>query len=96
VATKPVASPIVVQPAAPKVVTSPVPAVPAAPAAVVAVASPAAPVVVAVPTAAGPVAAPATQSGGGINPLVALLIAVLGVGLVGAGYLLRRRSQLTR
>jgi outer membrane biosynthesis protein TonB len=86
---KPATSPVVVQNAPPVVVkpaTSPVAGAPAVPAA-------ASPVAVAVPTA--PVAAaPTTQSGGGLGPLPALLIAIVGVGLVGAGYLLRRRSQM--
>jgi Tfp pilus assembly protein FimV len=53
------------------------------------------PVLPAVPTAA--VAASQTpQSSGGLGPLPALLIAILGVALVGAGYLMRRRAQLRR
>jgi hypothetical protein len=82
-----VVSPIVVQGVVPK------PAVAAA-------ASPtpvtvAQPVLPAVPTAA--VAASQTpQSSGGLGPLPALLIAIFGVALVGAGYLMRRRAQLRR
>jgi superoxide dismutase, Cu-Zn family len=90
--TKPAASPSV---APPPVVARPA----ASPTAVssVTAASPVAPVLVAVPTAAAPSAAPSTsQSGGGLGTVPALLIAVLGVGLVGAGYLLRRRAQLQR
>lgn len=94
-ATKPasspvvVAPPVVVNPAAPKPATSPV-------AAAAAVATPTLFVpAVAVPTAP-PLAAAPNQSGSGLGTGPALLIAVLGVGLVGAGYLLRRRSQLTR
>ncbi|MCA1648356.1 MAG: superoxide dismutase family protein [Chloroflexi bacterium] len=87
---KPASSPIVVSPpqvvnpALPKPATSPI----ATPTGFV----PA----VAVPTAALPVAATATQTGGGLGTGPALLIAIFGVGLVGAGYLLRRRGQLTR
>ena len=91
---KPASSPVVVappvvNPAAPKPATSPVAAVAAAPTPTLFVPA------VAVPTAQ-PLAAGPTQSGGGLGTGPALLIAVLGVGLVGAGYLLRRRSQLTR
>jgi hypothetical protein len=52
--------------------------------------------IVAVPTSAPPVAAVAPQpsGGGSLGTGPALLIAILGVGLIGAGYLLRRRSQL--
>ena len=39
-------------------------------------------------------AAPPLTGGNSGNSLTTLLIAVLGVGLVGAGYLLRRRRQL--
>jgi superoxide dismutase, Cu-Zn family len=85
VPTKPGSSPVPGQPVLPQPVTSPVP--------VVAAASPI--VIVAVPTPVVPVAAPASQtSGGGLGSGPALLIAVLGVALVGAGYLLRRSSQL--
>jgi Cu-Zn family superoxide dismutase len=92
---KPASSPIVVQPplvqnpAVPKPGTSPIPAIAAA-------ATPTGFVpLVAVPTSL-PVAASAPQSGGSLGTGQALLIAILGVGLVGAGYLLRRRSQLSR
>jgi superoxide dismutase, Cu-Zn family len=84
---KPVASPGVVQGVVPK------PAVAAA-------ASPtpvtvAQPVLPAVPTVA--VAASQTsQSSAGLGPLPALLIAIFGVALIGAGYLMRRRAQLRR
>jgi Cu-Zn family superoxide dismutase len=84
-----VAPPVVANPAAPKPATSPVAANAAAPTPtlfVPAVVLPTPP-----PLAAGP-----TTSGSGLGTGPALLIAVLGVGLVGAGYLLRRRSQLTR
>ena len=84
---KPATSPVSVPPVVPKPVTSPAPAVGA----------PASPIpIVAFSTPAPPVAAPATQTrGGGLGTGPALLIAVLGVGLIGAGYLLRRRSQLS-
>jgi Cu-Zn family superoxide dismutase len=90
-AVKPVVSPVVVQPpqvVKPAVAASPVVAAPAA-------AAPAIPTpIVAAPTPAPlAVAAPATQTGG-LGSMTALVIAVLGVGLVGAGYLLRRRSQV--
>jgi LPXTG-motif cell wall-anchored protein len=49
-----------------------------------------APTPIVAPTAA---AAPLTSGSSG-NSVTTLLIAVLGVGLVGAGYLLRRRRQL--
>src|SRR5712691_28121 len=89
---KPASSPVVVQPpvvvnsAAPKPATSPVAAIAAAPTPTLFVPA------VAVPTAQ-PLAAGPSQSGGGLGTGPALLIAVLGVGLVGAGSLLRRRSQ---
>jgi hypothetical protein len=53
---------------------------------------------VAAPTVAPLSAAASTtqSSGGGINSFTALAIAVIGVGLVAGGYLLRRRSQLSR
>ena len=41
-----------------------------------------------------PLAAPPVTSGSSGNSVTTLLIAVLGVGLLGAGYLLRRRRQL--
>jgi superoxide dismutase, Cu-Zn family len=86
-AAKPVVSPIVVQGVVPK----PAVAAAASPTPVTA----AQPVLPAVPTAA--VAASQTpQSSGGLGPLPALLIAILGVALVGAGYLMRRRAQLRR
>jgi superoxide dismutase, Cu-Zn family len=85
---QPAASPVPAQPVVvPKPVTSPVP--------VVAAANPI--VIVAAPTSPPPAAATATQtSGGSLGSGPALLIAVLGVGLVGAGYLLRRSSELRR
>jgi Cu-Zn family superoxide dismutase len=91
-AVKPASSPVVV--AKPVVVnpnagTSPVVAAPAA----------AIPTPIVVPTAAPLVAAAAAQpqqSSSGLGSLTALIVAVLGVGLVGVGYLLRRRSQLQR
>ncbi|HLZ26371.1 MAG TPA: superoxide dismutase family protein [Chloroflexota bacterium] len=89
------------QPAAVKPAISPAPAPPVVPNPI---ASPAAPAVVAAspvaivafPTSAPPVAAAATQtsSGGSIGTGPALLIAVLGVTLIGAGWVLRRRDQL--
>jgi Cu-Zn family superoxide dismutase len=105
----PVTSPVAVRPAATRPApiqvvptkpgSSPVPAPPAVskpstnPAPVVAAASPIA--IVAAPTPLVPLAAPAARaSGGSLGTGPALLIAVLGVALVGAGYLLRRRSQL--
>jgi superoxide dismutase, Cu-Zn family len=84
---KPVAaaspSPVVAQPALPK------PAVGASPGSVP---TP----VLAVPTAPPPVAAQPTAqtNSGGPGTGITVLIAVLGVGLVGAGWLLRRRAQL--
>lgn len=96
VPVKPVASPIVGQPsvvtnpALPKPGTSPVPAIAAVP-------TPTAFIpVVAVPTAQPVPAAPTTQANGRLGSGTALLIAILGLGLVGAGYLLRRRNHLTR
>lgn len=86
--SKPTSSPIVVP--KPVVVNNGAPS----PSPIVAAA---APTPILVPTVApAPVAATAPQqaSGGGIGSLTALVIAVLGVGLVGVGYLLRRRSQL--
>jgi Cu-Zn family superoxide dismutase len=86
-AVKPASSPVVVQPpAVVKPAASPSPVVAAAPTPII------------VPTAVLVVAAPASapQTGGGMNVLTALIIAVLGVGLVGAGYLLRRRGELQR
>jgi superoxide dismutase, Cu-Zn family len=76
-ASKPANSPVVVRPPA---VVNPL----ASPSAVVG----ATPIVA--PTA---VAAPPQTSGNGGNNLATLLIALLGVGLVGAGFLLRRRGQ---
>jgi superoxide dismutase, Cu-Zn family len=85
VPVKPAISPAPAPPVVSQPDTSPVP--------VVVAASPI--VIVAAPTPAAPVAAPATQtSGSSLGSGPALLIAVLGVALVGAGYLLRRRSQL--
>ena len=84
-----VVAPSVVNPAAPKPATSPVAASLSAPTPTLFVPA------VALPTPP-PVAAGPTQSGGSLGTGPALLIAVLGVGLVGAGYLLRRRSQLKR
>jgi Cu-Zn family superoxide dismutase len=81
--------PVVVNPAAPKPATSPAAANAAAATPTLFVPA------VAVPTAQ-PLAAAPNQSGSGLGTGPALLIAVLGVGLVGAGYLLRRRGQLTR
>ena len=81
-ATKPANSPVVVRPPAvvnPAASPSPVAAAQGAPTPIVA------------PTAA---AGPPLTSGSSGNSLTTLLIAVLGVGLVGAGYLLRRRRQL--
>jgi uncharacterized protein HemX len=71
----------------------PKPVVAASPsAAVAAVPTP----VVAVPTLPPLAAAPSvTQTNsGGLSTTTALIIAVVGVGLVGAGWLLRRRGQL--
>jgi len=87
-------------PAKPAAVVSPTPVVaqPVVPKPVVSAAPTASPVVVAqqpLPTAPPSAAAPQT-SGGGIGTLPALIIAVVGVGLVGAGWLLRRRSQMNR
>lgn len=82
---RPVASPAPAQPVVPKPVTTAVP--------VVAAASPIP--IVAAPTP--PATATASQaSGGSLGSGTALLIAVLGVGLVGAGYLLRRGTELRR
>jgi Cu-Zn family superoxide dismutase len=88
---KPVASaspsPIVAQPALPKPVVNASPSAVAGTVPTPAVAQPTAPPAVA--------AQPTTQSNsGGLGSGMALLIAVLGVGLVGVGWLLRRRSQL--
>jgi Cu-Zn family superoxide dismutase len=80
-AAKPANSPVVVRPPA---VVNPA----ASPSPVVAAAG-VTPIVA--PT---PVAAPPLTSGSSGNSLTTLLIALLGVGLVGAGYLLRRRRQL--
>jgi len=85
----PIASTIRVPAAAavPKPVVSPIP--------VVAAASPI--VIVAAPTLAPPATGNATQTGGrSLESGPALIIAVLGMGLICAGYLLRRRSQLGR
>ena len=72
-------------PVVPKPVTNPASAVGAA----------ASPIpIVALPTSAPPVAAATPTSGGGLGTGPALIIAVLGVGLIGAGFLLRRRSQI--
>jgi Cu-Zn family superoxide dismutase len=87
VPAKPAASPVVVQPPA---VSKPA----ASPSLVVAAAIPTP--IVAPPTAIT-VSAPAqtTQTGGnGLGTGTSLIIAVLGVALVAAGYLLRRRGQL--
>jgi superoxide dismutase, Cu-Zn family len=90
-----IASPVPAQPAAAKPASSPVVVRP--PAVVNAAASPspvaaqgATPILAPTPAAAAP---PLTGGNSG-NSLTTLLIAVLGVGLVGAGYLLRRRRQL--
>jgi Cu-Zn family superoxide dismutase len=82
---KPTVSPVPAAPVVPKPGTNPASGVGAA-----------SPVpIVAVPTSAPPVAAPANQtSGGSLGTGPALIIAVLGVGLIGAGFLLRRRGQL--
>ena len=83
-AAKPANSPVVVRPpvvANPAASPSPAQVVPALPTAVVAPTSP-------------PVAASPPQSGNSIGGPTALFIAVLGVGLLSAGYLLRRRGQL--
>jgi Cu-Zn family superoxide dismutase len=87
VPVKPSVSPVAAQSAVPRPVTSPVP--------VLATASPI--VIAAAPTLPPPAATTATQTSGrslGSGP--ALIIAVLGVGLIAAGYLLRQRSQLGR
>ena len=90
-----------VQPAPAKPVVSPTPiqAQPVVPKPVVSAVPTPSPVVVAqqpLPTAPpNAVGAPQT-SGGGLGTLAALIIAIVGVGLVGAGWLLRRRSQMTR
>ncbi len=94
-AVRPANSPVVQKPAVvvnPSSSPSPVVAAPAG-------APPAAPTPVVVPTSPPLASAPQTvqtsaSSGGGLAGMTALIIAVLGVGLVGAGYLLRRRSQL--
>ena len=80
-AAKPANSPVVVRP--PAVVN------PAASPSPVAAAQGATPIVAPTPAPAAPL-----TSGSSGNTLTTLLIAVLGVGLVGAGYLLRRRRQL--
>jgi Cu-Zn family superoxide dismutase len=85
---KPASSPVVVPPPA---VVKPA----TSPSAVAAGQPIPTPIVAPTPVPVGAVA-PAPQSGGGLNGLTALIIAVLGVGLVGAGYLLRRRSELQR
>jgi Cu-Zn family superoxide dismutase len=87
-APKPASSPVVV--AKPVVVNSnPSPVVPAQ-----AVSNIPTPVVI--PTAVPLVAAApaAQQASSGLGSLTALIVAIVGVGLLGAGYLLRRRSQL--
>lgn len=83
-APRPANSPVVVRPPAvvkPASSRSPANVVPALPTAIVA------------PTAA-PVAAAQAQSGNSLGGSTALIIVVLGLALVSAGYLLRRRSQL--
>jgi Cu-Zn family superoxide dismutase len=91
-----VASPVVAQPVVPKpVVSVVVPTLPPIAPPVAAVQQPIVAPQQPLPTAP-PVAAPSTQTSGGIGTFPALIIAVLGVGLVGGGWLLRRRSQLTR
>jgi superoxide dismutase, Cu-Zn family len=95
------AQPPPVQPAPAKPVVSPTPVQvqPVVPKPVVSAVPTASPIVVAqqpLPTAPPAAAAAPQTSGGGIGALPALIIAVVGVGLVGAGWLLRRRSQLTR
>ena len=96
---QPVAGQPAVKPASPVVVGPGVVVKPATtPSAVVA--APAAQAIptplVAAPTAAPLTAATSTQGSGGFGNAAALVIAVLGVGLLAAGYLLRRRSQLMR
>jgi Cu-Zn family superoxide dismutase len=88
VPARPASSPPPVPSVVPQPASSPVPAAPVSVAA-----SPV--VIVAAPTPPPLAAAPAPQSDGrSLGSGQALLIAVLGVGLFGAGYLLRRRSQL--
>jgi hypothetical protein len=112
VVPKPVTSPVPAAPApAQPAPAQPVPAKPAAvvsptpvaaqvvPKPVVSVAPTASPVAVAqqpLPTAPPAAVAAPQSSPGGIGAVPALIIAVVGVGLVGAGWLLRRRGQLTR
>ena len=108
-ATAPIASPAAVQPApvqpapgqpAPaKPSVSPVPPQPVVPKPVTNPASGAAAAVSPVPIVAFPTSAPAAASSGqtsgsGLGTGPALIVAVLGVCLIGAGYLLRRRSQI--
>ena len=85
-AVKPANSPVVVRPPAvvnPALSPSPVAGAPAVPTPIVAAPTPL------------PAAAAAPQpANSGLGGATALIIAVLGVGLVGAGYLLRRRSTL--
>jgi superoxide dismutase, Cu-Zn family len=94
VTTAPVAS----APAAP-VATAPLATAPVArPSPVVPVGVQGTPeVVAAVPVSilAQPVALPATQASGRLSPGTALLVALAGVGLICAGYLLRRRSRVS-
>jgi superoxide dismutase, Cu-Zn family len=97
-AVKPVVSPVVVQGVVPKPAVPP-PGAPAVAPPVAAAASPTAltvaqPVLPAVPTVSPVAASQTSQPSGGLGPLPALLIAIVGVGLLGAGYLMRRRAQL--
>jgi Cu-Zn family superoxide dismutase len=93
-------APVQPAPAKPAAVVSPTPvAAQVVPKPVVSVAPTASPVAVAqqpLPTAPPAAVGVPQSSPGGIGTLPALIIAVVGVGLVGAGWLLRRRSQLTR
>jgi Cu-Zn family superoxide dismutase len=79
--------PVAAQPVVPKPAASVIPT--AVPAASPLVVQPAAP-----PPAAAAQPAQPSSGGTGIPPLTAFIIAVLGVGLVGAGWLLRRRGQV--
>jgi Cu-Zn family superoxide dismutase len=100
-AAPPVVQPPPVQPAPAKPVVSPTPiqAQPVVPKPVVSAVPTPSPVVVAqqpLPTAPPNAVAAPQSSGGGLGTLPALIIAIVGVGLVGAGWLLRRRSQMSR
>lgn len=88
-AVKPASSPVVVRPAVVVNNSS------ASPSPVTAAAAVPTPIGVATP----PVAVAAAQSapsGGGLNTVSALIIAILGAGLIVVGYLLRQRRQQTR